>query len=169
MELRRSVLFFLLVTVLAPIVLYTDTLGVYFTPSSSRNEFVEDVSTFTFAGEVRPLNVLPQESSTSLKEPLGLVYSGKSVDSSSNSSDSSSGENSRITRQLTEESAEDRTTNSSILSSSGGSEQSSDENPIRQVIDMVHGAENKESNKPKLSEDIGIGGGQNDVKEEFRS
>ncbi|KAK6154579.1 hypothetical protein DH2020_008827 [Rehmannia glutinosa] len=164
MKLRKSVIFLLLVTVFAPIVLYTDTLGVYFTPSSSRNEFVDDVSTFTFAGEVRPLNVLPQESSTTLKEPLGIVYSENSIDSSSNLSLASSGENSRITRQLTEESAEDRTTNSSTL----GEKQSLDENPIRQVIDEVHETEvetgKEKSNNPKLSENIGIGDGQNDVK-----
>ncbi|KAK6133140.1 hypothetical protein DH2020_033179 [Rehmannia glutinosa] len=161
MKLRKSVLFLLLVTVFAPIVLYTDTLGVYFTPSSSRNEFVDDVSTFTFAGEVRPLNVLPQESSTTLKEPLGIIYSENSIDSSSNLSDASSAENTRITRQLTEESAEDRTTNPSTL----GKNQSLDENPIRQVIDEAEVETGKEkSNKSKLSENIGIGDGQNDVK-----
>ncbi|KAL0443081.1 UNVERIFIED_CONTAM: putative galacturonosyltransferase 4 [Sesamum latifolium] len=96
MKLRRSVLFLLLVTVFAPIVLYTDTLGAYFTSSSSRNEFVEDVSAFTFAGEVRPLNVLPQESSATLKEPSGIVYSEHSTESSSNYSDASSRENARI-------------------------------------------------------------------------
>ncbi|CAA0826986.1 Unknown protein, partial [Striga hermonthica] len=67
-----------------------------------KNEFVEDVSTLTFAGEVRPLNVLPQESSTTLKEPFGIVYSENSIDSNPNASDASSGENTRITRQLTE-------------------------------------------------------------------
>ncbi|KAL0300917.1 UNVERIFIED_CONTAM: putative galacturonosyltransferase 4 [Sesamum radiatum] len=191
MKLRKSVLFFLLVTVLAPIVLYTDTLGVHFTSSScnapsslflfcssildltllsvgrARNEFAEDVSAFTFAGEVRPLNVLPQESSTTLKEPLGIVYLENSVESGSNSSDDSSGENTRITRQLTEESAEDRTTNSSSLSKN-----SLDENPIRQVIDferVVDVETGKEtSNETKLS-DLRSGSGQNDVKEETRS
>ncbi|KAI3466477.1 hypothetical protein Pfo_023140 [Paulownia fortunei] len=127
---------------------------------------------FLFLSYLRPLNVLPQESSTTLKEPLGIVYSENSIESSSNYSDASSGENNRITRQLTEESAEDRSTNSSTLSSSGVNKQSLDENPIRQVIDMVHEAEvetgKEKSNKPKLSENIGIGGGQNDVKEEIR-
>ncbi|KAL0407171.1 UNVERIFIED_CONTAM: putative galacturonosyltransferase 4 [Sesamum latifolium] len=97
--------------------------------AAARNEFIEDVSAFTFAGEVRPLNVLPQESSTTLKEPLGVVYLENSVESGSNFSDDSSGENTRITRQLTEESAEDRTTNSSTLSN-----KSLDENPIRQEV-----------------------------------
>ncbi|KAL0321027.1 UNVERIFIED_CONTAM: putative galacturonosyltransferase 4 [Sesamum radiatum] len=166
MKLRKSVLFFLLVTVLAPIVLYTDTLGVHFTSSSSRNEFIEDVSAFTFAGEVRPLNVLPQESSATLKEPLGIVYLENSVELGSDLSDDSSGENTRITRQLTEESAEDRTTNSSTLS-----KKSLDENPIRQVIDIEHTVDaetgKEKSNETNLS-DIGSGNGQNDVEEETR-
>nr|GMD48602.1 probable galacturonosyltransferase 4 isoform X1 [Ipomoea batatas] len=62
MRLRKPVLFLLLVTVLSPIVLYTHTLATYFASSSSRNEFDEEVSTFTLGGEIRPLNVLPQVS-----------------------------------------------------------------------------------------------------------
>ncbi|KAL3627213.1 putative galacturonosyltransferase 4 [Castilleja foliolosa] len=147
-KLRKSVIFLLLVTVFAPIVLYTDTLGAYFTSSSSRNEFVEDVSPFTFAGEVRPLNVLPHESSTTLKEPLGIVYSEKSSESSSDDSNASSGEKSRFTRQLTGESA-------------GGISKSLDENPIRKVTDRTNDA--------LLKETKSSGNGQNDVKREISS
>ncbi|KAL3624999.1 putative galacturonosyltransferase 4 [Castilleja foliolosa] len=138
MKLRKSVIFLLLVTVFAPIILYTDTLGVYFTPSS-RNEYLEDVSAFTFAGEVRPLNVLPQESSATLKEPLGIVYSESenTIESNPSLSNASSGENTRITRQLTEESSGDRTVNPS---------------------ETVTG--NEKSNNPKLSENIELFGGQ---------
>ncbi|GER37532.1 galacturonosyltransferase [Striga asiatica] len=155
MKLRKSVLFLLLVTVFAPIILYTGTLEVYFTSSSSRNEFVEDVSTLTFAGEVRSLNVLPQESSATLKEPFGIVYSENSIDSNPNASDSSTGENTRITRQLTEESAEEKASNLTILREN----QSSDKNPIRQVvIDEVRGDEVEPSEekivKPKSSKNI---------------
>ncbi|KAL6553178.1 hypothetical protein OROGR_007020 [Orobanche gracilis] len=150
MKLRKSVLFLLLVTVFAPIVLYTDTLGVYFTSNSSRNQFMEDVSTVTFSGEVRPLNALPQKIQ-SIRSP---IYA-------------SSGENTRITRQLTEELTED-TTNSSTL----GDKKSLDENPIRQVIDEVHKAEFETGqaipSKPKLTQNIEIAGGQNDVKGEIR-
>ncbi|GER42716.1 nitrate ABC transporter ATPases C and D [Striga asiatica] len=39
---------------------------------TARDEFVDVVSTFTFVGAVRALHVLPQESPTSLKEPLGI-------------------------------------------------------------------------------------------------
>ncbi|CAH9136430.1 unnamed protein product [Cuscuta epithymum] len=57
MRLWKSVLFsLLLVTVLAPIFLYTDTR----LTSSSRDEFIEEVSAFTLGGKIRPLNVLPQ-------------------------------------------------------------------------------------------------------------
>ncbi|KAL7142893.1 hypothetical protein ABFS83_08G155200 [Erythranthe nasuta] len=163
-KLRKPVLFLLLVTVFAPIVLYTDTLGLYSTPSSSRNEFMEDGSTFTFAGEVRPLNVLPQESSTTLKEPLGVVYSENSIEASSNKSE----ESTRITRQLTEESTEDKTTN--LSSSSGGNK---DENPIRQVISTVHEDEvetgKEKSNKPQLHENTEIENRQVDVTSENAS
>ncbi|KAK4484967.1 hypothetical protein RD792_007573 [Penstemon davidsonii] len=160
MKLRKSVLFLLFVTVLAPIVLYTDTLGAYFTSSSSKNEFMEDVSTFTFAGEVRPLNVLPQESSTMLKEPLGVFYSDNSIESSSNYSDASSGENARITRQLAEESVEDKTTNSSTLNSN---KQSTNENPIRQVTDTTREAE------AEIEKQNSVKAEQNDVKKENSS
>ncbi|XP_073272941.1 probable galacturonosyltransferase 4 [Primulina huaijiensis] len=167
MEFRKSVIFFLLVTVLAPIVLYTDTLGAYFTDSSSRNEFVGDASAFPFSGDVRPLNVLSQESSTTLKEPTGIVYSENSVEFGSNFSNPASGESTRITRQLTGESVEDQTTNSLTLSSSEGNQQS-DENPIRQVIYTAKEAEmgeeiSKESGSVKL---IGKRGADTDVKEE---
>ncbi|KAG6392434.1 hypothetical protein SASPL_146653 [Salvia splendens] len=127
-KLRKSVIFLLSVTVLAPIVLYTNTLGTYLASSSSRNEFVEDASTFTFAGEVRPLNVLPQESSAALKEPLGVVYSEKLGDSSSEGTSASFGEHARLTRQLA--GAEDGLSSLSDTSSGG--------NGIRQVTDQVH-------------------------------
>ncbi|XP_073148507.1 probable galacturonosyltransferase 4 isoform X1 [Henckelia pumila] len=168
MKFRKSVIFFLLVTVLAPIVLYTDTLGAYFTDSSSINEFVGDASAFPFSGDVRPLNVLPQESSsTTLKEPTGIVYPESSIGSGSNYSNSASGESTRITRQLAGESAEDQTTNSLTLSNSGGDQQS-DENPIRQVIYTAKEAEtgeeiSKESGSVEL---IGKREANTDVKEE---
>ncbi|KAH6833570.1 galacturonosyltransferase 4 [Perilla frutescens var. hirtella] len=171
-KLRKSVIFLLSVTVLAPIVLYTDTLGAYLASSSSRNEFVEDVSTFTFTGEVRPLNVLPQESSTTLKEPLGVVYSENLADSSSDGSSASSGENAHINRQLAEESAEDGISILSNLTSGGGNNQSLDENPIRRVTDQVHEvalATNEESSREaELTKNVREVG-QNDAKKEVRS
>ncbi|KAL2467045.1 putative galacturonosyltransferase 4 [Abeliophyllum distichum] len=135
MKLRKSMFFLLMTTVLVPIVLYTNTLGTYFTSPSSRNEFVEEASTF--------------ESSTILKEPLGAVYSGNSTQSVLNYSDGSIQENSRITRQLTEES----------LSTSDGNKQAMNRNPIREVTDTVHEArtDGESSKKNEL-----IGGNGND-------
>ncbi|KZV27586.1 putative galacturonosyltransferase 4 [Dorcoceras hygrometricum] len=165
MKFRKSVIFFLLVTVLAPIVLYTDTLGAYFADFSSRYEFDGDASAFPFSGDVRPLNVLPQESSTTLKEPSDVVYSENSVGSGSNDSNSASGESTRITRQLTGESAEDQTTNSH---SSAGGNQQIDDNPLRQVVDTAKEADMSEeiSNESGSDEPIGKGGANSDAKEE---
>ncbi|XP_047182310.1 probable galacturonosyltransferase 4 [Vigna umbellata] len=71
---RNIVLLLLSITVVAPIVLYTDRLGT-FEPPSDKQEFVEDVTAFTFsAADSRHLNLLPQETSTTVKEPVRVVY-----------------------------------------------------------------------------------------------
>lgn len=116
MRLRKPVLAFLFLTVLAPIVLYTDKLSTF-----STDEFFQEPSSLL------PLNLdatalnflLPQESSTSLKEPLRVVYSDNSTQSDT--------EKSRRTRQLNEESDLNVT----------GDNRSGDVNPIRQVT--THG------------------------------
>ncbi|GER38002.1 isocitrate dehydrogenase V [Striga asiatica] len=83
----------------------------------ARDEFVDVVSTFTFVGAVRALHVLPQESPTSLKEPLGIVYSKKSSESNIEGLNAKSQENVRITKQLAGESgAEDEFSRSSSWS-----------------------------------------------------
>ncbi|KAK7838393.1 putative galacturonosyltransferase 4 [Quercus suber] len=88
MVVRNLVLVLLFVTVVAPIVLYTDRLGTFKTSSSSsRDEFVEDVTTVTLNGHNERLNVLPQESATTIKEPLRIVYSDTSTKSLPNSDD----------------------------------------------------------------------------------
>jgi alpha-1,4-galacturonosyltransferase len=103
MKLRRKpVILLLLITVLSPIVLYTEKLG-NFRSSPPGNKFIEDVFTFTFTGEVSHLNLLPQEISTTLKEPLGLVYSANSSQSIDNLGDLSVN-NFHKSRQLAEES-----------------------------------------------------------------
>lgn len=64
----------LFVTVIAPIVLYTDRFTA-FKASSSRAQFLEDFTSFTLSGDTREhLNVLPQELSAVIKEPFGIVY-----------------------------------------------------------------------------------------------
>ncbi|KAI4303574.1 hypothetical protein MLD38_039184 [Melastoma candidum] len=75
MWVRNAVAVMLLVTVICPIVLYTDTIGSSFKPSSSRNEFIDEVATFSSSGiDSLHLNLLPQETPTTLKEPAGLVF-----------------------------------------------------------------------------------------------
>ncbi|KAK7262052.1 hypothetical protein RJT34_29612 [Clitoria ternatea] len=71
---RNIVLLLLCITVVAPIVLYTDRLGA-FKYLSAEQEFLEDVTAFAVsAADTGHLNVLPQETSTVLKEPIGVVY-----------------------------------------------------------------------------------------------
>ena len=74
---RNIVLLLLCITVIAPIVLYTDRLGSFESPSSTKakQELIEDVTAFPFsAADSGHLNLLPQETSTVLKEPIGVVY-----------------------------------------------------------------------------------------------
>ncbi|KAL9335839.1 hypothetical protein Peur_070327 [Populus x canadensis] len=81
MRMRNLVIGLLFLTVLSPILLYTDKLSSSFTPSSSKQE---DVNAFTLPTDTRHLNVLPQEeSSTVIKEPIGIVYNDH-INSSSN-------------------------------------------------------------------------------------
>ncbi|KAI3850301.1 hypothetical protein MKX03_028857 [Papaver bracteatum] len=74
MKLRKPVLFLLFLTVLAPIVLYTDKLV-----SSSKNDFGEEVSSLSFGVESRQLNLLPEEIPKTLREPIGIISSENSV------------------------------------------------------------------------------------------
>ncbi|TYJ31065.1 hypothetical protein E1A91_A06G171700v1 [Gossypium mustelinum] len=65
MKVRHIVLGLLSISVIAPIFLYTDRVGSFVNPSSSRRDFLDDVSAF--------------ETSTALKEPIGVVYSDHST------------------------------------------------------------------------------------------
>ncbi|XP_058753059.1 probable galacturonosyltransferase 4 [Vicia villosa] len=72
---RSIVILLLCITVVTPILLYTDRLTT-FNYSSAQQEFVEDVTTFAVGGVGSGhLNLLPQETSTIVKEPIGVVYS----------------------------------------------------------------------------------------------
>lgn len=118
------ILALMLITVLSPIFLYTDTR--FSIPSSSsfildpipENTSIQQVSTFA----IRPLNVLPQESLTVLKQEPGII--------NVNNSDSS-----RKTRQLTEE---------------DNHEGAKDDNPIRQVTEEKKGAIKADDNHETL-------------------
>ncbi|KAK1424115.1 hypothetical protein QVD17_19429 [Tagetes erecta] len=130
MWLRKPVLVLLFLTVLAPIVLYTDKLATF-----SSYEFIQDPSTLSLNRDVQALNLLPQELSATQKEPLGDVY----VDKLTRSVQQLDGESSRITRQLNEESMEIDTIASS-----------QEDNPIRQVTqdhNTLESTENKENLK----------------------
>ncbi|TKY53884.1 galacturonosyltransferase 4 [Spatholobus suberectus] len=71
---RNIVLLLLCITVVAPIVLYTDRLGTFKYPFAEQ-EFIEDVTAFAVnTADSGHLNLLPQETSTALKEPIGVVY-----------------------------------------------------------------------------------------------
>ncbi|KAI7733070.1 hypothetical protein M8C21_022525 [Ambrosia artemisiifolia] len=96
--LRKPVLALLFITVLAPIVLYTDKVSTF-----SSYDFVQDPSTLSLnrdVTDVRPLNLLPQELSVAQEEPSADVY----VENITTSVHVSDGERSRKTRQLNEES-----------------------------------------------------------------
>ncbi|KAJ0105548.1 hypothetical protein Patl1_18642 [Pistacia atlantica] len=61
MKARNWVLLMLCVTVISPIVLYTDRFSASFKASSSRNQFLEDLSAFIVGGDASHLNPLPEE------------------------------------------------------------------------------------------------------------
>ncbi|KAJ0084303.1 hypothetical protein Patl1_30371 [Pistacia atlantica] len=77
MKTRNLVLLMLCVTVIAPIVLYTDRFSASFKASSSRNQFLEDLSAFTVGGDASHLNLLPQPKlNNSLLEMFRNEYIG---------------------------------------------------------------------------------------------
>ncbi|KAJ8759689.1 hypothetical protein K2173_009787 [Erythroxylum novogranatense] len=127
MLLRYFVLGLLFLTVIAPIVLYTDRFAT-FKDSSSRSEFLEDVTALTLPGDSRHLNVLPQESSTILKEPIGIVYTDNSTTSSSATVASSNVENNDL--QLGNEKDHK---SARVLSTTDEQDQSQADNVIKQV------------------------------------
>ncbi|KAI4296090.1 hypothetical protein L6164_036079 [Bauhinia variegata] len=76
---RNFVILLLCITVVSPIALYTDRLGT-FQPPSYKQEFIKDVAALTFnAADSGHLNVLPQETLTAFKEPIGVVYTEDST------------------------------------------------------------------------------------------
>ncbi|KFK31342.1 hypothetical protein AALP_AA6G099900 [Arabis alpina] len=81
---RNLVLFFIFLTVAAPIFLYTDPTASFKTPFSKR-DFLEDVTALTFnSDENRRLNLLPRESPQVVRGGVvGVVYSKQNPDSSS--------------------------------------------------------------------------------------
>ncbi|XP_061354848.1 probable galacturonosyltransferase 4 [Gastrolobium bilobum] len=71
---RNVVLLLLCITVVTPIVLYTDRLATTKYPSAEQG-FIGDVTAFAVSAvDTGRLNLLPEETSTVLKEPIGVVY-----------------------------------------------------------------------------------------------
>ncbi|AES64612.1 putative polygalacturonate 4-alpha-galacturonosyltransferase [Medicago truncatula] len=78
MGVRNIVLLLLCITVVAPIVLYTDRLGSFESSPSTKQEFIEEVTVLPLStADSGHLNLLPQETSTVLKEPIGVVYTNE--------------------------------------------------------------------------------------------
>ncbi|KAL4311959.1 hypothetical protein GQ457_01G043720 [Hibiscus cannabinus] len=118
MKVRQIVLALLSITVIAPIFLYTDKVGTFVNPSSSRNDFLDDVGAFTVSGDnTRHLNVLQHQEASTLKEPIGVVYSDQSTDS------------------FPKVTAEHKSTR--VLSATNEDRQQQLSNPIRQVVDRA--------------------------------
>ncbi|KAG6573569.1 putative galacturonosyltransferase 4, partial [Cucurbita argyrosperma subsp. sororia] len=136
MMVRNLVLFLLFVTVIAPIVLYTHRLG-SFNFSSSRGEFLEDFSSFTLSSHSEHLNILPLESSRTLKEPVGTVYSNNTAhpepDASATEHNSTDVQGANQDLQLPE-SREHKSTRA--LSTTNENVSSIRENPLRQITDQ---------------------------------
>lgn len=105
------------ISVVAPIFLYTDRVATFFNPTSSRRDFLDDVAAITLSGDTRQLNVLPQETSTAIKEPIGIVYSDHS------------------TVALPNETEEHKSTR--VLSATNEERQPQLTNPIKQVTEPV--------------------------------
>ncbi|XP_071736214.1 probable galacturonosyltransferase 4 [Rutidosis leptorrhynchoides] len=101
MWLRKPVLVMLFMTVLAPIVLFTDRIATF--SSFSTYDFIQEPSTLVSLNrDVSPLNLLPQElsSESAKKEPVGDVH----LDNFTRSPIVTDNESLRKTRQLNEDS-----------------------------------------------------------------
>lgn len=143
----------LIVTVVAPIVLYTDRVGT-FKASPSRREFLEEVTTLTFSGDSRHSNLISQESSITLKVPEGVVYSDENsanslLVSSSSAQANDSAEAQDLGLQETREHKSAR-----VLSTTNEDDQSQSANPIKLVTD-VGDQRSMELGSQKVEEDGG--------------
>ncbi|KAF8108381.1 hypothetical protein N665_0109s0009 [Sinapis alba] len=115
---RNLVLFLLLLTVAAPILLYTDPSASFKTPSSKR-DFLDDVTALTLNSDENRLNLLPRESPAVVRrDVVGVVYSTQDSDSSR--------------RQETRDQLSAR-----VLSATDDETQSQTVNPIEQVTDAA--------------------------------
>ncbi|CAN6875674.1 unnamed protein product, partial [Brassica oleracea] len=120
---RNLVLFLLLLTVAAPILLYTDPSASFTTPSSKR-DFLEEVTALTFNSDENRLNLLPRESPAVVRrDVVGVVYSTQDSDSTR--------------RQETRDQFSAR-----VLSATDDETRSQTVNPIEQVTDAASKMDN---------------------------
>ncbi|XP_024987565.1 probable galacturonosyltransferase 4 isoform X1 [Cynara cardunculus var. scolymus] len=131
-RLRKPVLVLLFLTVIAPIVLYTDRLA-SFTSFSATDEFIQEPSTLSLNRDAIPLSLLPQELSAAKKESSGDVY----LENLTRSVQQPDGERSRKTRQLTEVLSESKELGTIVSAQ--------DDNPIRQLTQGLHGVDGSEN------------------------
>ncbi|KAL9690847.1 hypothetical protein QQ045_011259 [Rhodiola kirilowii] len=130
MMMRKPVLALMFCTVIAPILLYTDRLG-DFSTWPSKNEFIEDASSSKFdTGDAKPLNLIHQESSISLKEPAGEVYVQKFSDSGVQQGSSTESQSAGDADILNSGDHKSR-----VLYTTNDVAQSQKDNPIKQVTD----------------------------------
>ncbi|XP_024987566.1 probable galacturonosyltransferase 4 isoform X2 [Cynara cardunculus var. scolymus] len=130
-RLRKPVLVLLFLTVIAPIVLYTDRLASF--TSFSTDEFIQEPSTLSLNRDAIPLSLLPQELSAAKKESSGDVY----LENLTRSVQQPDGERSRKTRQLTEVLSESKELGTIVSAQ--------DDNPIRQLTQGLHGVDGSEN------------------------
>ncbi|KAJ8435479.1 hypothetical protein Cgig2_033218 [Carnegiea gigantea] len=140
---RKPVLGLLLVTVFAPIVLFTDKLSTFtsFSPPADLNE---DTPTFRFSGDTGKLNVISKETARALKEPVGIVYSDGSAKSSSFPRVSNKEDTHKIRplKDVSESQMDSEPVKhkrSRVLSATRtNGDGSVEDNPIRQITDWMH-------------------------------
>uniref|UniRef100_A0A1J3F629 Hexosyltransferase n=1 Tax=Noccaea caerulescens TaxID=107243 RepID=A0A1J3F629_NOCCA len=143
-KLRNLVLFFIFLTVAAPILFYSDPAATFKTPFSKR-DFLEGVTSLTYNSDENRLNLLPRESPEVVRGVVGVVYSKQN-------SDSSLSESSR--RQEARDQLSAR-----VLSTTDDDNQSQTEDPIKQVTDAaseldkpndMHASDDNSQNKERV-------------------
>lgn len=147
---RNVVMVMLFVTVIAPIILYTDRLASISIQASSSSssssssgddDFFEDVTAFpaNSARTTARLNLLPQESSTTtrLKEPVGVVYSNDSTDSLPETKGTSAHPNHSLQHQDGQSVDSTEHVSARVLSTTADPDLSQTDNPIRQVTQTL--------------------------------
>lgn len=137
MKTRNLVVGMLCATVLAPILIFTSTFKDSY-PSSESGEFLEDLTAFTVGGDARHLNLLPQESSTtlSLKQPI-LVISDKIAQHSDHSQSQSQGSWEHKSARV-------------LSATTNGTDQSKTDNPIRRVTDLTKTQINQHADQERI-------------------